>query len=82
MLVNLANLTGAIHFYNLVVEIDGIRRSFRQPSLEYAIEVSENGFSDHDGRIRGGFFGPAHEDMAGVLDDRTIRLLAGFGGSR
>ena len=54
------------------------------PSLEYAIAVTSNAFSDQEGRVQGGFFGPAHEEMAGVLHDPStaVNLLAGFGGTR
>ena len=57
---------------------------FRAPNLNYAIEVTGNSFSDSGGRIAGGFFGPAHEEMAGVLRDEApnVNLLGGFGGKR
>ena len=78
----LADLAGSARFDHLAVDVDGAQSPFRVPSLEYPVEISENAFSDEDGRVRGGFFGPAHEEMAGVLDDRDVRLLAGFGGKR
>ena len=82
--VDLADLTGTADFDNLLVDEDGMSRAFRTSSLSYDISVSGNGFSDSDGRVAGGFFGPAHEEMAGVLDDRrqSVSLLAGFGGTR
>ena len=80
--VDLAVLTGSADFDNLSMDVDGVSRAFRMPSLSYDISVSENGFSDDEGRISGGFYGPAHEEMAGVLDDRDVSLLAGFGGTR
>lgn len=80
--VDLAVLTGTARFDNLIVDVDGVSRAFRMSSLEYAVGVADNGFSDEGGRIMGGFFGPAHEEMAGVLDDRDVHLLAGFGGTR
>ena len=82
LLVELADLAGSARFDNLAVDVDGVQSPFRVPSLEYAVGISENAFSDEQGRVRGGFFGPAHEEMAGVLDDRDVRLLAGFGGKR
>ena len=82
--VELSTLRGTASFDDLTVHIDGVSRPFRDPDLEYAIGVAGNAFSDADGRVRGGFFGPAHEEIAGVLDDRTttVNLLAGFGGLR
>ena len=67
-----------------MVHVDGVSSAFRAPRLEYTIGVAGNAFSDEDGRVLGGFYGPAHEEMAGVLDDRTadVNLLAGFGGKR
>ena len=80
--VDLASLAGTARFDNLAVDLEGVSRSFRMSSLDYAVGITGNGFSDEEGRIMGGFFGPGHEEMAGVLDDRDVGLLAGFGGSR
>ncbi len=82
--VELATLQGTASFDSLNTHVNGVSRAFRASRLEYAITVSGNSFSDDDGRVRGGFFGPGHEEMAGVLDDRTagVNLLAGFGGRR
>ena len=82
--VDLSTLRGAATFDDLTVHVDGVSSVFRTPRLEYDIEVAGNAFSDEDGRVLGGFYGPAHEEMAGVLDDRTadVNLLAGFGGTR
>ena len=82
--VELSSLKGAARFDNLTVFVENDAAPFRAPSLEYTVEVTGNSFSDSDNRISGGFFGPAHEEMAGVLVDRTssVNLLAGFGGKR
>ena len=80
--MDLASLAGMAHFENLAVDVEGVSRSFRMSSLDYAIGIIGNGFSDEEGRVMGGFFGPGHEEMAGVLDDRYVGLLAGFGGTR
>ena len=82
--VDLATLDGRATFERLTVHADGASRPFRAPSLEYAIAVTNNAFSDQEGRVQGGFFGPAHEEMAGVLHDPStaVNLLAGFGGTR
>ena len=82
--VDLSNLQGTASFDDLTVHVDGVSSAFRTPRLEYGIGVAGNAFSDEDGRVLGGFYGPAHEEMAGVLNDRssTVNLRAGFGGTR
>ncbi len=82
--VELSNLRGTALFDDLTVHVHGASRAFRAQQLEYDIGVTGNAFSDMNGRVRGGFFGPGHEEMAGVLDDRTVgvNLMAGFGGAR
>ena len=82
--VDLSSLRGTAVFDGLTTHVSGESSAFRSPRLEYAIGVAGNSFSDDDDHVRGGFFGPAHEEMAGVLDDRTdaVNLMAGFGGRR
>ena len=82
--VELSSLQGTASFDDLTVHVNGVSRAFRAPRLNYAIAITDNSFSDTEGHVRGGFFGPAHEEMAGVLDDRrtTVNLIAGFGGQR
>ena len=82
--VDLSSLGGTAEFDNLTVVNDGQAGAFRMSTLNYVIEVTGNTFSDSGGRIEGGFFGPAHEEMAGVLRDEApnINLLGGFGGKR
>ena len=82
--LDLSSLEGTAVFDDLTVHVDGVSSSFRESRLEYDIGVTGNVFSDEDGHVRGGFFGPAHEEMAGVLNDRTatVNLIAGFGGKR
>jgi len=82
--VELSSLKGTAAFDELQVYVDGASSDFRASTLEYAIDVTGNAFSDENGNVRGEFFGPAHEEMAGVLDDRSpeANLLAGFGGKR
>ena len=76
------NRHGTASFDDLTVHVDGMSSDFRALELEYDIGVAGNAFSDEDGHVRGGFFGPAHEEMAGVLDAASVNLLAGFGGKR
>ena len=82
--VDLSTVEGHTTFNNLRVGTPDATAAFRCSSLSYAIDVQDNIFADAAGRVRGGFFGPAHEEMADTLDDRTpgVELLAGFGGSR
>ena len=82
--VELSDLTGTARFDNLTVVVDGMASAFRAPQIEYSFDVTGNTFADDGGRIAGGFFGPAHEEMAGVLNDRSagVNLLAGFGGAQ
>ena len=82
--VDLATLEGAARFGNLTVHTDGEAVGFRTPNLMYDVEVTGNSFSDADGHIAGSFFGPAHEEMGGVVNDQdpAVNLLAGFGGTR
>ena len=82
--VDLATLDGTARFDNLAVHDDGETFAFRSPSLMYDIEVTESSFADADGHVAGSFFGPAHAEMAGILNDQTpgVELLGGFGGTR
>ena len=82
--VDLSSLVGTARFDDLTVLVDGATHAFRAPWIEYPVTVTGNTFEDEAGRIEGGFFGPAHEEMAGVVDDRApeVDLLAGFGGTR
>ena len=82
--VHLSSLAGTARFDDLTVYVENRPAPFRTPSLEYVIDVNGNLFSDAGGHVQGSFHGPAHEEMAGVLDDRSpnVNLLAGFGGRR
>ena len=82
--VDLSTLAGVARFDNLATAVANRPAPFRTSGLAYAIDVTGNAFADPGGRISGGFFGPAHEEMAGILDDRSpgVNLLAGFGGRR
>ncbi len=88
--VDLATLEGGLDFTGLerwgVREAPGVSGSgatWGDGALEYSIRVSENGFmrtGGDAGEVKGAFFGPGHEGMAGVLERRD--LAAGFGGKR
>ena len=79
-------LEGAVRFLNLRTARDVEARArltgWRKSSLAYDVTVEENGFTDPDGKVVGGFYGPNHEEAAGVLDDRAEKILGAFGGRR
>ena len=78
--IQLATLDGTARFDEFMSAIDEDLHLFRVPSLTYGITVVDNGFADVSGVLSGEFFGPAHDEMAGTLDDPQQNLLAGFGG--
>ena len=80
--IDLATLDGAARFDNLASMRNGTNVPFRAPSLEYLGSVAGNRFADPNGVVSASFFGPAHEEMAGVVDDREVGLVGGFGGKR
>ena len=79
-------LEGAVRFTNLRtardVEAQAQLTGWRKSSLTYDVTVEENGFTDTGGKVMGGFYGPNHEEAAGILDDRTEKILGAFGGIR
>ncbi len=79
-------LEGAVRFTNLRTAVDVEARArltgWRKSGLAYDVTVEENGFTDPDGKVVGGFYGPNHEEAAGVLDDRAEKILGAFGGRR
>ncbi len=79
-------LGGAVRFTNLQTAVDVEARArltgWRRYSLAYDVTVEANGFTDADGKVVGGFYGPNHEEAAGVLNDRAERILGAFGGIR
>ncbi len=87
--VDLSTLDGTARFSNLRVHVGNARqktraKDFRKTELSYDIDVNGNSIGDVANRISGGFFGPAHQEVAGVLNDTRpeVNLLAGFGGIR
>ncbi|MDE0332477.1 MAG: hypothetical protein OXL41_11470 [Nitrospinae bacterium] len=79
-------LDGTIQFVNLRsvedVEAQAQLTAWRKSSLAYDVTVEANGFTDTDGKVIGGFYGPKHEEAAGILDDAAERILGAFGGTR
>ncbi len=79
-------LDGTVQFMNLrsVVDVEAQAQltAWRKSSLAYDVTVEENGFTDTDGKVMGGFYGPNHEEAAGILDDAAEKILGAFGGIR
>ena len=79
-------LDGAVRFTNLRtardVEAQARLTGWRKSGLAYDVTVEANGFTDADGKVIGGFYGPNHEEAAGILDDRAEKILGAFGGRR
>ena len=79
-------LAGAVRFTNLQTAVDVEAQArltrWRRSSLAYDVTVEANGFTDADGKVAGGFYGPNHEEAAGVLDDKAEKILGAFGGMR
>ena len=81
--VNLATLDGTASFTSLKVYPEGTPQAFTDGSLYYSIELSANTIvgTDPDVTFQADFYGPKHEDIAGVLHDPRAGLLASFGGT-
>ena len=79
--VNLATLDGRASFTSLKVYPDGSPETFAGGSLHYPIELSANTIvgTEAGATFEADFYGPKHEDVAGVLHDPRAGLLASFG---
>ena len=79
--VDLATLDGTASFTSLKVYPDGMPESFAGGNLRYPIELSANSIMGTGvaSTLEADFYGPNHEDVAGVLHDPQVGLLAGFG---
>ena len=79
--VDLATLDGRASFISLKVYPDGTPEPFAGGSLHYPIELSVNTIvgTAPGATFQADFYGPMHEDVAGVLHDPRAGLLASFG---
>ena len=79
--VDLATLAGAASFTSLKVYPNGTPEIFAGGSLHYPIELSQNTIigTRTESTLQADFYGPRHEDVAGVLHDPRAGLLASFG---
>ena len=79
--IDFATLDGAASFTSLTVYPDGTPEVFAEGSLHYPIELSANKIigTGAGSTFQADFYGPNHEDVAGVLHDPQAGLLASFG---
>lgn len=79
--LDLDDLDGTASFTSLSVYPDGRAQTFADGALHYPFGLSENVIvgSGTDSTLRADFYGPGHEDVAGVLHDPNVGLLASFG---
>ena len=79
--VDLATLDGAASFTSLAVYVDGTPDIFAGGALHYPFELSDNAIvgTEASSTLWAYFYGPRHEDVAGVLHDPRAGLLASFG---
>ncbi len=82
--VDLGTLDGEASFTSLKVHTWGTPEIFAGGSLLYPFELSANAIlgTRAGSTLRGDFYGPGHENVAGVLRDPGIGLMASFGATR
>ena len=82
--IDVALLTGSASFTSLTVYPDGRPEPFAEGVLHYPIELSENAVlaTDTGLTLQGNFYGPLHDDIAGILHDPRTGLLGSFGTTR
>ena len=79
--VDLESMDGKASFTSLEMTYGGERHVFGEGRLHYPIVVSQGGIRDDLPGVSlvADFFGPAHEEVAGTLDDSREGLVASFG---
>ena len=79
-------LDGSVSFTNLrtVKDAEGevALMAWRRASLGYGVKVEGNSFRDVGTKVSGDFYGPQHEEVAGILNDGPEKILGAFGGTR
>jgi len=78
-------VSGTATLDRLVRHENGATQGFREPTLSYPLEIDAEANTFVATRrnaydLRGGFYGPAHDEMAGIVNDEEAELLASFGG--
>ncbi|MDE0052481.1 MAG: hypothetical protein OXO52_22075 [Rhodospirillales bacterium] len=80
------DLDGTAEFTDLrtVRDVNGqaLLVGWRRTTLAYDLTVGENGFMDADENVNGTFYGPNHEEVAGILSDDIEHIHGAFGGTR
>ena len=81
--VDLGTLDGSASFTALKVYTQGTPDTFASGALHYPFEVSDNAIlgTETGSTLLADFYGPRHEDIAGMLHDPRAGLLASFGAS-
>jgi len=79
--LDLGALDGTASFTSLRVHPNGIPETFAGGSLHYPVALSGNALVGAGAglTLRADFYGPAHEEVAGILHDPRAALLASFG---
>ena len=79
--LDLGSLDGTASFTSLLVHPDGIPETFAGGTLHYPFGLSDNEIvgTGTGVTLRADFYGPGHEEVAGVLHDPRAGLLASFG---
>lgn len=82
--IDLADMNGSASFTSLWVLHDGSRYRFGDGSLHYSIAVTDEGIAGGgtSASLAAAFHVPAHEEVAGTLDDYEAGLIASFGAAR
>jgi hypothetical protein len=79
--LDLGTLDGTASFTTLMVFPDGLAETFAGGALHYPFGLSDNEIvgTAAGSTLRADFYGPQHEEVAGVLHDPRAGLLASFG---
>ena len=79
--IDLATLDGTASFTSLTVNTNGSPEVYSSESLHYPIELSANSIvgTGVASTLQADFYGPKHEEVAGILHDSQAGLLASFG---
>ena len=79
--LDLGTLAGTASFTSLLVHPDGIPETFAGGALHYPFGLTDNAIVGTGAglTLRADFFGPEHQEVAGVLLDSRAGLLGSFG---
>ena len=79
--LDLGTLDGTASFTSLLVYPDGLPETFAGGALHYPFGLLDNALTGTGigSTLRADFYGPGHEEVAGVLHDPRAGLLASFG---